>query len=210
MQPSRQIGFYQDRTNFFLGADNHNRLATSPRLTRSYNTNIIENIMDAHANNRDNVPPIVAEVIQGLHEFQMVLVDSAGKVTDTDVARKLYMLADEHGAVATQLRHMAGNSQPDSSSQPSPFLNQIYSLGARLRKFGDFSKSQLLLCEIIQTEDRMIRRFRVLIEQVSDIKWRRRLARQLDHLLDVREGLSRFGKCSIPKTDARASTLPSN
>lgn len=162
--------------------------------------------MDAHAHNGNNVPPIVAEVIQGLHEFQMVLVDSAGKVTDTDVARKLYMLANEHGAVETQLRHMSGSSMQEPTSPPSPFLNQIYSLGARLRKFGDFSKSQLLLCEIIQIEDRMIRRFRVLIEQVNDLKWRRRLARQLDHLLDVRESLSRFGTCGGSKTDSQAST----
>ncbi|WDI41462.1 hypothetical protein [Bremerella sp. P1] len=164
--------------------------------------------MDAHATDRNNVPPIVAEVIQGLHEFQMVLVDSAGKVTDTDVARKLYTLASEHGAVETQLRAMSGSSSQETESQPSPFLNQIYSLGARLRKFGDFSKSQLLLCEIIQIEDRMIRRFRVLIDQVTDIRWRRRLARQLDHLLDVRESLSRFGKCSATKNESRASQMP--
>ncbi|MEW4562012.1 hypothetical protein AB1K70_05765 [Bremerella sp. JC770] len=154
--------------------------------------------MDAHATDRNNVPPIVAEVIQGLHEFQMVLVDSAGKVSDTDVARKLYQLAEEHGDVEMQLRHMSGNTPDPHVTQPSPFLNQIYSLGARLRKFGDFSKSQLLLCEIIQTEDRMIRRFRVLIEQVNDIKWRRRLARQLDHLLNVRETLSRTARCAVP------------
>jgi len=157
--------------------------------------------MDAHARDRNNIPPIVAEVIQGLHEFQMVLIDSAGKVCDTDVARKLYQLAQEHGDVEMQLRRMAGGNSEDEVDQPSPFLNQIYSLGARLRKFGDFSKSQLLLCEIIQTEDRMIRRFRVLIEQVTDIKWRRRLAHQLDHLLNVRESLSRTAKCAIPRKE---------
>jgi len=164
--------------------------------------------MDAHGNHRDNVPPIVAEVIQGLHEFQMVLIDSAGKASDTDVARKLYALAQEHGDVELKLRQMTNIQHQETTTQPSPFLNQIYSLGARLRKFGDFSKSQLLLCEIIQTEDRMIRRFRVLIEQVTDVKWRRRLVKQLDHLLDVREGLSRFGNC-IPRDRMSASKMPS-
>lgn len=164
--------------------------------------------MDEQAINRNNVPPIVVEVIQGLHEFQMVLVDSAGKVSDSDVARKLFTLAQEHGQVEMQLRNMTGPQVQETPNQPSPFLNQIYSLGARLRKYGDFSKSQLLLCEIIQTEDRMIRRFRVLIEQITDIKWRRRLARQLDHLLDVRESLSRFGKCALPKDRTQPSTMP--
>lgn len=164
--------------------------------------------MDAQDNNRSDVPPIVAEVIQGLAEFQMVLIDSAGKVSDSDVARKLFMLAEEHGQVEKQLRSMSDATESEPPSKPSPFLNQIYSLGARLRKFGDFSRSHYLLCEIIQTEDRMIRRFRVLIEQVTDIRWRRRLARQLDHLLDVRESLSRFGKC-VPKPTSRPSTLPS-
>ncbi len=163
--------------------------------------------MDAHKSNTNDVPPIVAEVIQGLAEFQMVLIDSAGKVSDSDVARKLFTLAEEHGQVEKQLRDMANTDPQNQPTKPSPFLNQIYSLGARLRKFGDFSRSHYLLCEIIQTEDRMIRRFRVLIEQVTDIKWRRRLARQLDHLLDVREGLSRFGKC-VPRPTSRESSLP--
>lgn len=166
--------------------------------------------MDAHANNRNDIPPIVAEVIQGLHEFQMVLVDSAGKVSDTDVARQLYTLAQEHSEVERQLRQMSGRPKMESSQEPSPFLNQIYSLGSRLRTLGDFSKSQFLMCEIIQTEDRMIRRFRVLIEQVTDIKWRRRLARQLDHLLDVRESLSRFGKIATPRESGHPSTMPTN
>ncbi|MBA2113615.1 hypothetical protein [Bremerella alba] len=150
--------------------------------------------MDANSDNRNATPPIVTEVIQGLHEFQMVLVDSAGKVSDADVASRLFTLAQQHGEMERQLRLMSCTSVQETPTQPSPFLNQIYSLGARLRKFGDFSQSQLLLCEIIQTEDRMIRRFRALIDQVTDIKWRHRLARQLDHLLNVRESLSRFGK----------------
>ncbi|PQO26410.1 hypothetical protein C5Y96_20480 [Blastopirellula marina] len=166
--------------------------------------------MEMYANNSNDIPPIVAEVIQGLHEFQMVLVDSAGKVSDTNVARQLYSLAQEHSEVERQLRQMAGTPRPEASREPSPFLNQIYTLGARLRSLGDFSKSQFLLCEIIQTEDRMIRRFHVLIEQITDIKWRRRLARQLDHLLDVRENLSRFGKCTTPHENGRRSTMPSN
>lgn len=160
--------------------------------------------MDAHADNRQNSPPIISEVIQGLHEFQMVLIDSAGKVSDADVARKLFSLAQQHGEMERQLRLMNHGPDEATPATPSPFLNQIYSLGARLRKYGDFSKSQLLLCEIIQTEDRMIRRFRALIDQITDIKWRRRLARQLDHLLDVREGLSRFGgSCSTRDTSIR-------
>ncbi|QDU75910.1 hypothetical protein Pan97_29530 [Bremerella volcania] len=165
--------------------------------------------MDTHATDRNNVSPIVAEVIQGLHEFQMVLVDSAGKVTDTDVAQQLFSLAHQHGEVERQLRLMSHTIAQDPPTQPSPFLNQIYSLGARLRRFGDFSNSQHLLCEIIQNEDRMIRRFRMLIEQITDIKWRRRLARQLDHLLEVRERLCRFGKCTAPR-DGRTSTMPTN
>lgn len=164
--------------------------------------------MDANYENRKEAPPIVTEVIQGLHEFQMVLVDSAGKVSDTEVARKLFSLAHQHGEMERQLRLMTCTTIQDEPSQTSPFLNQIYSLGARLRKFGDFSQSQLLLCEIIQTEDRMIRRFRALIEQVGDIKWRRRLARQLEHLLDVREGLSRFGKCTVVREKRQAPNMP--
>lgn len=161
-------------------------------------------------NESNDIPPIVAEVIQGLHEFQMVLIDSAGKVSDTNVARQLYTLAHEHSEVERQLLQMSGTPRPESTREPSPFLNQIYTLGARLRSLGDFSKSQFLMCEIIQTEDRMIRRFHVLIEQITDIKWRRRLARQLDHLLDVRERLSRFGTCTTTREASRPSTMPYN
>lgn len=148
--------------------------------------------MDAYSPNQKDPQQMIAEVIEGLREFQMVLVDSAGKVSDPQVAQKLYRIAGEHGDVEASIRHMAGSHVDQPMPSTSPFLNQIRSLGARLRKFGDFSRSQVILCEIIQTEDRMIRRFRALIDQITDLKWRRRLSKQLDHLLEVRENLGRF------------------
>ena len=133
---------------------------------------------------------VLSEIVQGLHEYQMFLVNSAGKVTSKDLAQKLYDLADQHSEMERQLRELALTSCNQEAPIASPFLNQIRTLGQRLKKFGELDSSRHVLCEIIQTEERMIRRFRILIDQVADQRWRRRLNIQLHRLLDMRESLS--------------------
>lgn len=144
---------------------------------------------------------IVAEIMEGLREYQMILVDSAGKVSSADTAIKLYKLASEHAELEAELRELLKGTSRQEVPLESAFINQIRALGARLKGFGDFSKSHYILCEIIQTEDRMIRRITALIDQISDLKWKKRLVRQLDHLLDVRNNISRFQDCQPPATD---------
>lgn len=134
----------------------------------------------------------LSEIVQGLHEYQMFLVNSAGKVASKDLAQKLYDLAEQHLELEQQLRELALVSSNQEAPIASPFLNQIRTLGQRLRKFGELDSSRYVLCEIIQTEERMIRRFRILIDQVGDIRWRRRLNVHLHRLLEMRESLSQF------------------
>lgn len=135
---------------------------------------------------------ILSEIVQGLHEYQMFLVNSAGKVASKELAEKLYDLAEQHSEMENQLRELALVSCQPQSPIASPFLNQIRTLGERLRKFGELDSSRYVLCEIMQTEERMIRRFRILIDQVHDSRWRRRLNIQLHRLLDMRENLGQF------------------
>ncbi|MEW4455612.1 hypothetical protein AB1L30_23290 [Bremerella sp. JC817] len=163
--------------------------------------------MDAPSHPKPEVQNLVAEIVEGLREYQSVLVDSAGKVTDSDVAKKLYALAGEHAEMEGQLRYFGGQNISTTARSNSPFLNQIRSLVQRLRRFGDFSKSQLLLCEIIQTEDRMIRRFNALIDQISDLKWRRRLTVQLNQLLNMRDGLGRMSQAKRAERPAPGNHL---
>src|SRR5690606_8148273 len=121
-----------------------------------------------------------------LREYQMILVDSASKVSSSETAVQLYNLASEHAALEEELRGLLDGSPTPEPPSDSAFINQIKALGARLKSYGDFSKSHHILCEVIQTEDRMIRRITALIDQITDLRWKRRMVRQLDHLLEVR------------------------
>lgn len=135
---------------------------------------------------------VLSEIVQGLHEYQVFLVNSAGMMASKEFAQKLYDLAGQHSEMESQLRELALVSCSQEAPIASPFLNQIRTLSERLRKFGELDSSRHVLCEIIQTEERMIRRFRILIDQVSDSRWRRRLNIQLNRLLDMRESLGKF------------------
>lgn len=162
--------------------------------------------MDAFSPCSNNNHTLIAEIMEGLREYQMILVDSAGKCSDSETAVSLYKLATEHAELEVELRDLTREHPAGDAPEVSAFLNQIRALGRRLKGYGDFSRSQYILCEVIQTEDRMIRRFTVLIDQISDLKWKRRLVRQLDRLLEVRNNLSRFSKCETG-ADRR---MPSN
>ncbi|PQO40664.1 hypothetical protein [Blastopirellula marina] len=148
--------------------------------------------MDAPQTPKPNHRMILAEIVEGLREYQQILVDSAGKVSNTDIAMRLYHVAGEHGKLETQLRQFAQGELADDTPLATPFLNQIRALGQRLREFGDLSRSRYVMCEIIQTEERMIRRFRALIDQVTDTAWRKRLTTYLFRMLEVRESISRL------------------
>ncbi|RCS54110.1 hypothetical protein DTL42_02875 [Bremerella cremea] len=135
---------------------------------------------------------ILAEVVEGLREYQQILLDSAGKVSNTEMAMQLYHLASEHGDLETQLLKLAQGDLRNETPLATPFLNQIRALGQRLREFGDLSRSRYVMCEIIQTEERMIRRFRALIDQISDSAWRKRLTTHLLKLLEIRDSFNRL------------------
>lgn len=148
--------------------------------------------MDAYQTPGSNHQMILAEIIEGLREYQQILVDSAGKIADGDTAMNLYEVANQHAELEVQLRKLAKSDISEQTPLATPFLNQIRALGQRLRKFGDPAHSRYVMCEIIQTEERMIRRFRALIDQVEDVAWRRRLTTYLFRMLEVRESMSRL------------------
>lgn len=158
--------------------------------------------MASHHQMTPEVQSQVAEILEGLREYQMSLVDLASKVTDANIAQKLYNLANEHAAFEAELQQLRGNASAALPRTNSPFLNQIRTLGRRLRHMGDFSQSRWLLCEIIQTEERMVRRYNVLIDQISDLRWRRKLSQKLSDLLMARDGLGRMGSQTSSQTAA--------
>lgn len=148
--------------------------------------------MDASHTPKLNHRIILAEIVEGLREYQKILLDSAGKVSNSEMAMQLYHLASEHGSLEKHLLQLAQGDLKEEAPMATPFLNQIRALGQRLREFGDLSRSRYVMCEIIQTEERMIRRFRALIDQVTDTTWRKRLTTYLNDLQDIRESFSRL------------------
>jgi len=130
----------------------------------------------------------IAEILAGLQEYQNVLLESAAKSVDSEIARKFYRLANEHAELERKLKDLGDECQ-NQQAPASPFLCQIRSLGKRLRNQGELASKKLFVFELVKIEDRMLRRFQMLIDHLSDMKWRYRLSTHLDRLMQIRDEL---------------------